>query len=67
MELSILYFKGFQVQSFVICCFLFLKSVFIFANSADTGEMSPYVALGLHCLPGYLFTGKCMLLYGVCV
>ena len=54
MELSILYFKGLQVQIFLICCFLFFKSVFILANRADTGEMSPYVAfcMSLHCLPG---------------
>ena len=29
------------------------------ANSAEPGEMTPYVAfhLGLHCLPKYMFTG----------
>ena len=37
--------------------FLFLKIVFILANSADPGEMPPYVAfhLGFHCLPKYLY------------
>ena len=69
MELSILYCKELQVQIFVICCFLLLKSVFIFANSADTGKMSPYVAFYtvLHCLTGYLITSECKLLYGLCV
>ena len=37
---------------------LFLKIVFILANSANSDEMPPYAAfhLGIHCLPKYLFT-----------
>ena len=33
--------------------FMFLKTVFISANSADPDELPPYAAfhLGLHCLP----------------
>ena len=60
MELSILYFKGPQVEisiKMMYIVFLSLNIVFISANSADSDEMPPYTAfhLGLHCLPKYLF------------
>ena len=49
MDLSILYLMGH------INIFLYVKIVFIIANSADRDEMTHYVAfhLGLHCLPKY--------------
>ena len=66
MELSILYFKGPQVE---ISNFLYLyvpKDCLIIANCADPDEMLHYAAfhLDLHCLPKYLFNSikneKCL-------
>ena len=50
-------FKGSQVK-FINYVFLSLKFVLIFANSADNGEMPPYVTmhLGVRCLQKYLLT-----------
>ena len=49
--------------------FLYLKIVFILANSDDLNEMPPYAAfhVGLHCLPKYLFTGLIHNLKGQCI
>ena len=60
MGLSILYFKGSQVEFFLnYSVFLSLKVVLILANSVDPDEMQHYAAfhLGLHCLPKYPFRG----------
>ena len=50
-----MYFKGLPEND----VFLFMKIIFILANSADPDEMPPYAAfhLDLHCLPKNLFTG----------
>ena len=50
---SIVHIKGLQVIISNEIVFISLKIDFIFANSADSDEMSPCAAfhLGLHCLP----------------
>ena len=52
MNLSILYFKGWQAKYLNFNTFLSL-TVFILTNSADPNEMVHYAAFlhGLHCLP----------------
>ena len=59
MELSISYFKGSQVENYILLLFMSLIIGFILANSADLDEMLTYTAfhLGLRCLPKYVFTG----------
>ena len=51
MILSILYFKGSQIEISKKNVFLSLKIVFKLANSADPDEMPHYAAfhLGFHC------------------
>ena len=66
MGLSIIYFKGSQIEIFkkyalqsIKIVFILAKIVFILANSAGPDEM-PHVAVfhqGLRCLPKYSFRG----------
>ena len=59
MGLSIMYFKESQVEYSKLWLFLYLKVLFILANSADPYEMQHFAAfhMDLHCLPTYPFRG----------
>ena len=55
MDLSNLYFKGLSVKISLNDVCLFMKIVFLLANSVNPGGMTPYATyhLGLHCLSRY--------------
>ena len=56
--MSIFYFKGLPAKFLKYDVFLYLKIVFILANSEDPDEMPICsIYLGIYCLPEYLLIG----------